>query len=85
MLDDDEVQRGKRRIAIIITVKSRHRRTVCKTRLKNNNKQRLCIKSTASGNLCFLYLILFTWFHFAGKQTASFRDEPIYVRIGPLP
>jgi hypothetical protein len=34
MLDDDEVQRGKRRTAIIIAVKSRHQRTVCKTRLK---------------------------------------------------
>jgi len=34
MLDDDEVRRGKRRTAVIIAVKSRHRRTVYKTRLK---------------------------------------------------
>lgn len=34
MLDDDEVQRGKRRTATIIAVKSRRRRIVCKTRLK---------------------------------------------------
>jgi len=34
MLDDDEVQRDKKHTAIIIAVKSRHRRTVCKTRLK---------------------------------------------------
>lgn len=34
MLDDDEVQRGKRRTEVILAVKSRHRRTVYKTRLK---------------------------------------------------
>jgi len=36
MLDDDEVQRGKRRTAVIIAAKSRHRRTVYKIRLKQN-------------------------------------------------
>jgi len=34
MLDDDEVQRGKRHTAIVIAVKSHHQRTVYKIRLK---------------------------------------------------
>lgn len=36
MLDDDAERRDKKRTAIIIALKSRHQKTVCKKRLKEH-------------------------------------------------
>lgn len=83
MLDGDAVRRDKRRTATVTALKSRHRRTVCKTRLKRKK----FVFSSHSYNFSQnpFRVRLFTWFHFAREQTARFRDEPVHVRIGPFP